>query len=431
MYYIVESKEQFELFTRRVDGKYYVEVIPYHDLIHPRLNQVCLIYIRPLNAKKGYIIPISHNEAFSISIMEVRNLISSYEEVYVRDKKFVSYFLNPKNLIHIPLLLDITKIQELQYPIFDNFYRRYNRNDINKIIPISKHYERCEDYFNIIESVVNIKKPEYFEFYNKALDVFKAVEYTGICVDIDLINASLPPVNALYSIKEKIAYTQYNIDTTTKRPSNRFNGINFAAIPKTEECRKGFIPKNNKFIDIDIDSYHPTIIAKQIGYDFGDESIHEHLAKMYGVDYNTSKELTFKQLYGGIFREYKDIEFFAKTQKLIDELWEQFNTQGYIECPISRYRFEKSKLDKMTPQKLFSYWVQNLETSQNIGIIKDILNILRNHKSKLVLYTYDSFLIDMDKEESYLLESICKIFDKRSLKYKIKYGDNYWDFKKF
>ena len=74
MYYIVESKEQFEIFARRVEGKYYVEVIPYHDLIHPRLNQVCLIYIRPINAKKGYIIPISHNEAFSISIIDVRNV---------------------------------------------------------------------------------------------------------------------------------------------------------------------------------------------------------------------------------------------------------------------------------------------------------------------------------------------------------------------
>jgi hypothetical protein len=431
MYYIVESKEQFKLFSRRVGEKYYVEVIPYHDFIHPRINQVSLIYIRPLEARKGYIIPISHNEAFSVSIMDVRELISSYSEVYVRDKKFASYFLNPKNLIHIPLLLDISKIQELQYPGFDFFYKKYDRNDINKIISVSKHYERCEEYFDILEPAFKVEKPTHFEFYNKALDVFKAVEYPGIYVNIDLINANLSPVNTLYSIKENIVYTQYNTDTTTKRPSNRFNGINFAAIPKTEECRSGFIPRNDRFIDIDIDSYHPTIIAKQIGYDFGDESIHEHLAKMYGVDYNTSKELTFKQLYGGIFREYKDIEFFAKTQKLIDELWEQFNTQGYIECPISKYRFEKSKLDKMTPQKLFSYWVQNLETSQNVSILRNILSILKGHKSKLVLYTYDSFLIDMSKDDSHLLEQICSVFENKGLKYKIKHGVNYWDFKKF
>ena len=42
--------------------------------------------------------------------------------------------------------------------------------------------------------------------------------------------------------------------------------------------------------DIDIDSYHPTLIAKQIDYSFGEESIHEHMAQLYGVDYKTSKD---------------------------------------------------------------------------------------------------------------------------------------------
>ena len=154
------------------------------------------------------------------------------------------------------------------------------------------------------------------------------------------------------------------------------------------------------------------------------------MAQMYGVDYKTSKELTFKQLYGGIFDQYKDLEFFSKTQTLIDTLWDQFNSSGFIECPISNHRFYKTELPNMGPQKLFNYWVQNLETSQNILLLKEILPILKGHNSKLILYTYDAFLFDISKDESELLEEICEVFTKNGLKFKMKYGNNYYDLKR-
>ena len=102
------------------------------------------------------------------------------------------------------------------------------------------------------------------------------------------------------------------------------------------------------------------------------------------------------------------------------------NTQGHIECDISHYRFYKSALENMNPQKLFNYILQNYETSQNILIIWDILSILRGKKSKLVLYTYDSFLIDLDKEEKDLVENeVQKIFKKFKLNTTAKYGSDY------
>ena len=45
---------------------------------------------------------------------------------------------------------------------------------------------------------------------------------------------------------------------------------------------------------------------------------------MYNVDYKTAKELTFKQLYGGIFDEYKDLPFFKLVKEYTDKLWEKF-----------------------------------------------------------------------------------------------------------
>tara|TARA_R110000868_G_scaffold381884_1_gene648334 strand:- start:116 stop:562 length:447 start_codon:yes stop_codon:yes gene_type:complete len=146
---------------------------------------------------------------------------------------------------------------------------------------------------------------------------------------------------------------------------------------------------------------------------------------MYGVDYARAKELTFKQLYGGVFEEYKSLPFFQKIQTYVQEQWKLFNEQGFINAPISGYKFEKDKLENMNPQKLFNYILQNLETSTNIGILLKIHKILTGKNTKIVLYTYDSFLLDWDEDEEQELEQIKNIFKEMKLSIKINGGKNY------
>ena len=82
----------------------------------------------------------------------------------------------------------------------------------------------------------------------------------------------------------------------------------------------------------------------------------------------------------------------------------------------------------MKPQKLLNYVLQNLETATNVCILWDIIKLLKNRKTKLVLYTYDSFLFDFSREEKDLFNSILDIFKKYKLQIKYNYGDTY-DFK--
>ena len=79
----------------------------------------------------------------------------------------------------------------------------------------------------------------------------------------------------------------------------------------------------------------------------------------------------------------------------------------------------------MNPQKLFNYILQNLETSTNVLILWDILCILRKYKTQLVLYTYDSFLLDVDDEEVEVLEEIREVFKKFKLNIKEIEGYDY------
>ncbi len=79
----------------------------------------------------------------------------------------------------------------------------------------------------------------------------------------------------------------------------------------------------------------------------------------------------------------------------------------------------------MNPQKLFNYVLQNMETSVNVEILYRILNILKGKNTKLVLYTYDSFLFDVDNNEIEVLEQIKEVFNKLKLQIKSKHGLNY------
>ena len=65
-----------------------------------------------------------------------------------------------------------------------------------------------------------------------------------------------------------------------------------------------------------------------------------------------------------------------------------------------------------------------METSTNVCIVWDIIKLLKNKKTKIVLYTYDSILLDYYNDDN-ILEQIKEVFKKYKLKIKLTKGDNY------
>ena len=57
MFWLVESKDQLNRFCNSNYKEAFVEIIPYNNSIHPSQNEVCAVYIRPLLATKGYVLP--------------------------------------------------------------------------------------------------------------------------------------------------------------------------------------------------------------------------------------------------------------------------------------------------------------------------------------------------------------------------------------
>ena len=64
----------------------------------------------------------------------------------------------------------------------------------------------------------------------------------------------------------------------------------------------------------------------------------------------------------------------------------------------------------------------------NVRILWDMCALLVNKKTKLVLYTYDSFLFDLSEEDEEIRKEIDEIFRKYKLNIKAKEGYDY-DFK--
>ena len=417
MFWLIENKEQFEVLKNSGFKEAFVEVILNNPYQHPTQNSIIGFYVRPIQGHKGYILPTSHPECENLFEDEVYLYLKGLEKIYVRDKKEFLHYTILKQLVDItlgspPYILPQTTAHSTLYRRFPDLLT------VNQLVPITKHYEVCEQIYDDLEHRVNtVVNP----FYNdKATLVFNAIERNGI-----KINKNEFKKHFQRDPQDEFVFTSYNLNTLTTRPSNKFDGINYAALNKENGCRKSFIPRNDVFVEYDISAYHPTLSGMLVDYDFGDDDIHKAFASMYGVDYNKAKELTFKQLYGGVFDQYKDLPFFKATSKYIRTTWETFQTEGVITCPISNYEYKRDVLENMNPQKLFNYILQNMETSLNIEILFRIFKLLKGRNTKLVLYTYDSFLFDVDKGEEFLLDDIKEVFYKLKLQLKEKNGINY------
>jgi len=432
VFYIVEQESKLENLQRLSKLGLYVDVISSNDLYHPKLTSTVAVYIRPINSKQGYIIPINHEEGINVTKDRVSTILQSTDKLYTVNKKELLYHFNLQGATDLALLYSMVKYDRLEYSRENNtlnyFYNKFRDfSTINQLIPISKLYESCEKVFDQVKHVLNYKIPSGFDFYNNtATNIFYLLEQSGIGIYYKNFNETFKPRNPLYNTINNSVLTLYNLYNVTSRPTNAFNSVNFAAIPKSEQHRKCFRPTGDYFVELDFDGYHLRLLCEQIGYPLSNESAHKQLAKQYfnkeeitDEEYNQAKQINFHAIYGKIPEKWAHLEIFTRIDDYIKELWKRYENDGEVLAPISGKPFTKSLKD-MNPQKLMNYIMQSLETSRNILILKEALRYLKDKKTKLVLYTYDALLFDFHKEDGKeTLEKLQEILEEGA-KYPIK-----------
>jgi len=429
MYFVVEHIDQLSQMSP--SDSCFIQAICLNDSYHPKLTSLSLIYYNDF--KKGYIFVVNHSEGFHLELDKIETFISQHSKVYVLDKKYHSYFLNTKNYIDLQF---INMNQSGKFEEFDcntivhrDFYQKHPEDpNLNRIIPISKHYEKCECLLNKLLHLLELETD--VEMQNRLIDAYKKVEENGIAIDMHLFDKYYKPNNKNFSIKNQLLYGSYNLYNVTGRPTNAFNGVNFLAIPKDQDHRKCFIPKKDLLVEFDFDSYHLRLIAKLTGYTWDEKPPHVILGKQYfntevlsEAEYKKAKEITFKQLYGGIEEQYKEIPFFASLSNYIETEWKKYNTFGAVVLPTGRTIKKTQGLNKL---QLFNYIVQNMETKENVEKIEKLQDYLKDKQSELILITYDSFLFDFSAEDGkQTLIDIKNILQQGDMIVKHKYGKDY------
>jgi hypothetical protein len=206
-----------------------------------------------------------------------------------------------------------------------------------------------------------------------------------------------------------LVYSQYNVYTSTGRPSNHFDGVNYAALNKDNGVRKCFVSRHGEdgmMVLVDYSAFHPRLICNLVNFPMGvDDDIYKYLGEMYfkrpvtEYDMEEIKSITMRQLYGGVEEKYEHIKYLSNLKEFKNSNWEYFKNNGYVLTPVFLRKITKEHLCDANPNKLFNYILQATETETALSALQYVNRYLRDKKTKAVLYTYDSVLFDFCYED--------------------------------
>jgi len=357
--------------------------------------------------------------------------------IYTHNKNELNHIYHWDNVIDVGMLYYLNTNNPLSFDDINTsahtyFKQKYHRvNNVNKLIPVNKHLEYCIEIKDKMKRVLTVcdSTGTFLKYNDVVIDNLSFIESSGLKVNRD----KLPFKYQRHISKDNFVFTRYNPYTLTGRPANKYGGLNFSAMNRSDGSREPFVSRfedSGLLIEMDYDAYHLRLIADIVNYDFPDGSVHEYLGNQYGVDYEESKKLSFKYLYGGIPKDIATtIPFFGLVTEYVNSNWIKYNKRFSVKSYIYNRKIGKNNLQDMNPNKLFNYLIQLNETEYNMEVISKLQKVLKGYETKLVLYQYDSFLFDfcMRDGKEFLLKIKNTIEGSAKFPVKISRGINYND----
>ena len=401
--------------------------------LHPTNNPLCAIYVYTEDDVER-LIPFRHTEQLEAFTEHIQRFLQ-LQDIFILDKKAWLQIGGNANVLDVKTLWWYTyneAYDETHYhTAAHQFYWRRHPGlpHVNSIVPLQQHLAMCQKIRHYAWPMcMNAKLSDsYLKFNEMYPKVFAEIESAGLYVNDTFRMPEL--------VQDNLVYSQYNYYTLTGRPSNAYRGFNYAAMNKEDGTRDAFCTRFERgaLVEMDFDAYHVRLIARLIGYVLPADSVHTYFGRFYfdtetltTEQYEQSKQITFRLLYGGIDKEFLEIPFFAKVNDFVYKLWAQCKQQKYIETPILKRKIHKESVTNITANKLFNYYLQATETEISTVKLQQVLEYLRDKESKLVLYTYDSVLLDVNYSEAkQILPDIINIMQQGNFPVKCKVGDIY------
>ena len=286
----------------------------------------------------------------------------------------------------------------------------YKIEDLGHVIPLSKQFEWARKIARYVMKIYedNPITQNCIDYCNDFITVFHEIEKNDILVGDEW---------------KKQNYMWY---TATGRPSNAWDSFNFSAMNKKDGSRDKIRSRfdGGKIVQFDYDAFHIKLLAKILDYQF-ERHPYEQIKDELGIDmdYDQFKGKVFQNIYGTITPEFIVHPFFTTIQAMIDELYSVYETDGMVKSWFYEKNFRD--IQDVTPNKVFNYVLQSLETEYNVRKIKSILPYLENKKSVFMMYLYDAFVFDIHPDEMELIDVLQSAFETDSMSIKIYVGEDF------
>jgi hypothetical protein len=445
---MIETWDRFTQFVNEnMQSDLLLHVIPLHDSIHSAINPPCLLFIRSLTLGKTYYYGFDHPDVKTPTPVNHTQMIDMLSRIgktkWVIDKKSFLHMVPVENLLDIGMAEHNRSNQTFDLSEFETNAHTLIRRNFNlkpgygKFVPLIKHLETFSELVETCEKIIKSAPIDdaFLKFNKLIIEPLTEVERHGLAIDR---NAYWEHFGDTFHTSDRV-YTQYNFYTSTGRPSNRFGGINYAALNKEDGSRKAFVSRfgsSGKLVLMDYSTFHPRIISLLTDYPIPTSvDIYEYLAKLYfnkpvidEGDIADAKQITFRQFFGGVEEKYQHIKYLSHMKDFIDSNWRHFNEHGYVETPIFKRRITDKHVQQPKPATVFNYIMQAVEGEISIPVLGDLNKFLANKKTQAVLYTYDSILFDYCLDDGLDLGEVRELMSiEGKFPTKVYVGDNYQD----
>jgi len=423
----VETTEEVESFLKQFSANESIVIPVFTDTkAHPAANTLSLLYVR--FGLDDYVLPFSHNEALNLPLDVLSHLVTEHR-VYSPFVKALRHVL-PVNLPLVDLkgveyfaTGSVTEDSKFYLPAQLAFYNQNGRFlNINRALSIMTLVKYLRSYADLLSDILARHQPiidtEAFQFHNNVvLPACSFMESGGIHVETDDFVEKYG-IRVKRLLKDDLVFTEYNPYTLAGRVSSKFGGISFTSLNKTDGTRAMFTSRfaNGSMVLIDFESFHLRLMGELINYALPQGSLHEFFGKQYfekdtltPEEYEESKKITFALLYGD--QTDTDIPFFQSVQQFTTAMWDSAQGSGTYQSPTGRI-IALDRIEDPSPSKLFNYLLQLREMEVGMQGIFNLIPLFQNKNSKVVLYTYDSILIDFDHADGApLLKDIVRVLE--------------------
>ncbi len=416
---VITTETELEHLVNRLRNETaYVYPVAVDAFLHNIENKVSSLHFL-FDDSTSYTVSVNHPDAPTFKI----DLTAGAHKLVTLHKKELVHLTNADNVIDLASLLhlngDVIPLYREYYTMMiHQIKNQFKFKNLHYSIPLTSWIETAEAFLqhckHMYERCQFTEQTSAFEFINNVtIPTLTQIEQSG-----------------LYTTDNKLVYSDYNIYTSTGRPSNAFGGINFAALNKNDGTREKFVSRfgeGGTLVQFDYEGFHLRLAAKLVGYQLPESSVHTFLAQQYyGTDeiteemYEESKARTFGLMYG-----YSDdtggVEFFQRLKEYSSNLWEKYRQNGFVLSGTGR----KVMVADPNQSKVFNYLMQLTETEEAISRVHNVCEFLKLDETKVILYTYDAILLDVPASELHFMENVSNMLSAGGYPVRQYRGHNY------